>query len=126
VLLQEVGEQAAHAAGRALGPDALARARALWEKLDPALKARPAAQEAAHDVAADPDDEDARAALRLQLKKLLTDDPALASQLAQLIGSGDRTVNVTASGERAVALGGGVVGSTIITGDQPGPRRPRR
>ena len=49
-------------------------------------------------------DEDTRGALRLQLKKL---------QEIKKAG-----INVAAIGDRSVAIGGSVSGSTIITGDK--------
>ncbi|MGQ9666942.1 MAG: hypothetical protein ACUVWB_06460 [Anaerolineae bacterium] len=48
------------------------------------MEARPAAQESA----ADPDDEDTCVALRLQLKKLLAKDEALARQVQQALRNG--------------------------------------
>ena len=80
----------------------------LWEKLRGAIQASPAASEAVDELAARPDDEDLRAVLRVQLKKLLEADPSLADEVARL--------NVTASGDRSVAAGGDISG-TIVTGD---------
>jgi hypothetical protein len=83
------------------------------------MEARPAALEAAQDAAAHPDDEDVLAALRLQLKKLLAEDQALAQELARLLPrSGPAGQTVIASGDRSVAIGGSVNGSVIVTGDQ--------
>ena len=67
-----------------------------------------------------PDDEDAVAALRLQLRKLLEEDTRLAGDLAAIWQKAEaaNVVQVTASGERSVAVGGDVTGSTIVTGDQ--------
>ncbi|MFN4294016.1 MAG: hypothetical protein ACK4JD_07785 [Thermoflexales bacterium] len=84
--LLKMGEKAAEEAGKKLGAEAWERAKALWVRLRPAVVARPAAQEAVQDAAAQPQDEDALAALRRQLKKLLTEDPALAAEIAQLWG----------------------------------------
>jgi hypothetical protein len=82
---------------------------------------RPAAQEAARDLAAAPTDEDAQAALRVQLRKLLADDPALQQELSALLnasGQGTTTTNVNVSGDRSVGVGRDARGGTIITGDQ--------
>ncbi|MDN5271213.1 hypothetical protein QTO31_04445 [Chloroflexus sp. MS-CIW-1] len=82
------------------------------------MEARPAALEAAQDAAAHPDDEDALAALRLQLKKLLAEDDSLAQELARLLPqSGPAGQTVIASGNRSVAIGGNASGNVIITGD---------
>jgi hypothetical protein len=98
----------------------------LWGRLGDRVAARPSAKEAAAELAAAPTDEDARAALRVQIRKLLVEEPALAHELEALLkdaqGSG-ATTTVTASGERSVAIGHDVQGGTIITGNQPRPRR---
>jgi len=112
------GQEAAKKLGEKAGEQGFEQARALWEKLRPKVEAKPAALEAAQDTAAHPDDEDALAALRLQLKKLLAEDESLAKELARLLTqSGPAGQTVTASGSRSVAIGGNVSGSVIVTGD---------
>ena len=71
-------------------------------------------------MAAHPDDDDALASLRLQLRKLLEQDQGLADDLARIWQEAQaaNVVQVTASGERSVAVAGDVTGSTIVTGDQ--------
>lgn len=117
--LLRAGEQAAEAAGAELGGRGWEHAKALWHRLRPAVEARPAAREAVNDVAEAPENEDALAALRLQLKKLLAADDALAHDLAALWRKAEQagavTTTVTA-GERGVAAGRDVSG-TVITGD---------
>ena len=96
-------------------------AQALWDRLFPKMDETPAAGTAVRDAAANPDDADYEAALRVQLRKLLTEDQSLAQQLREVIESGEKAsgnVNVSADGERSVAVGGSVQGSTIVTGDQ--------
>ena len=92
-------------------------AQAIWQKLQPQVAARPSAQEAADDVAHHPDDPDAQAALRLQLKKILEADPALAGAIDQLMQqastSGTRiTQTVTGNNNQAIGqmTGGQVFG----------------
>ena len=98
--------------------EAWEQAKELWAKLKPGLDAKPSALEAAYDAAFMPDDEDAQAALRVQLKKLLTEDQSLAEVMSRWFEQGKGAgVIVNASGERSVAIGGDVAGSTIITGD---------
>lgn len=71
------------------------------------------------DAAAAPQDEDAQAALRLQLKKLLAEDETLTAEVARLWeGAKAAGVTVTALGDRSVAVGGSVSGSVIVTGDR--------
>lgn len=117
--LLKAGEKAAEEAGKKLGSDAWDKAKALWGKLRPKVEAKPAAQEAVKDAAAAPQDEDAQAALRLQLRKILADDQVLAAEVARLWEEAKAAgVTVTALGDRSVAVGGGVSGSVIVTGDR--------
>jgi len=117
--LLKAGEKAAEEVGEKLGGDAWEQAKALWSKLRPKIEAKPAAQEAAQDAAAEPDDPDAQAALRLQLKKLPTEDETRAGEIARLWKETQAAgVTVTAFGDRSAAIGGSVSGSTIITGDR--------
>jgi len=118
------GQEAAKKLGEKAGEGGFEQAKALWEKLRPKIEARPAALEAAQDAAAHPDDEDALAALRLQLKKLLAEDEALAQEMTRLLEQARAAgKNVTASGSRSVAIGGNVSGSVIVTGDNNNVQR---
>ena len=85
--LLKAGEKAAEEAGRKLGAAAWEQAQALWARLRPKVEARPALKEAVADAAANPRDEDALAALRLQLRKLLEEDPALQEEVLRLMQS---------------------------------------
>jgi hypothetical protein len=85
--LKLAGQEAAKKLGEKAGEQGFEQAKALWDKLRPKIEARPAALEAAQDAAAHPDDEDALAALRLQLKKLLAEDDSLAQELARLLAA---------------------------------------
>src|SRR3954469_17621872 len=114
--LLDAGRDAADRAAGALGEKLWEHARGIWARLGPAFDERPAAREAAGDVAARPDDERARTALTWQLEKVLEGDPALAAELATLF-DGARRAGVVASGDRAVAVGGDIADSTVITGD---------
>ena len=118
--LVKAGEKAVEKAADAVSDEAFKYAGALWEKLRPKVDAKPAAKEAAEDAAAHPDNEDAVASLRRQLEKLLEEDRGLADDVARIWqeAKAANVVQVTASGERSVAVGGDVTGSTIVTGDQ--------
>jgi hypothetical protein len=120
--LLKLGESTATEMGKELGAEAGSWARELWQRLAGPLSAKPAAREAVEDVARNPDDEDARAALRLQLRKLLAEDEALAGELGRLLHEWSQdpraSVQVTAKGERSVAIGGDAAHSRISTGDQ--------
>jgi hypothetical protein len=91
------------------------RAEELWEKISPRIQAKPAAMEAATDLAKMPEDTDARVAFSFQMRKLLAADDDLARDVANLLI--DSGVHVTASGDRSVAANT-VADSIIMTGDQ--------
>ena len=114
--LTRAGEQVTTQAAQALGRGAWEHAQRLWSRLSGAVASRPAAREAADDVAADPQDAEATVALVRQLRKILESDPALAREVEQLLGEA-RQAGVVASGARSVAVGGNVANSAIVTGD---------
>jgi hypothetical protein len=114
------GQKVAEGVGSELGEHGEELARALWEQLKPRVEGRPASKEAVQDAALNPKDADAQAALRVQLRKLLTEDPVLAEELTRILNK-DRpagsVITVTASGAGAVAAGRDIQAGTIITGD---------
>lgn len=115
---EKLGEQVGKKLVPGLGTRAWQTAQTLWGKLRPKVAAQPAAQEAVQEVVQNPNDADAHAALRLQLKKILAEDETLARELAPLVQTLQHThVTVIASGERSVAVGGSVSGSVISMGD---------
>lgn len=117
--LLKAGEKAAEETGKTVAAQSLEWGKSLWSKLKPKVEAKSDALEAAQDIAQDPDDTDAQAALRRQLRKLLAEDESLADEVSRWLEKGKAAgVNVTASGERSVAIGGNVKGSTIVTADQ--------
>ncbi|GHH82318.1 hypothetical protein GCM10017771_06150 [Streptomyces capitiformicae] len=88
--------------------------QAVWHRRDD--QSRAALESAVADAAAEPEDDDASAALRVQIKKALREDEELRRELASLLPSGSTgTVTVTASGTRAIAAGGNI--GIAITGD---------
>jgi hypothetical protein len=122
--LLKFGDKAAEAAAKKIGGDTWEYTKSLWAKIWPKLEASPAAKEAISDAASMPDDEDALAALRLQIRKLLTQDQGLAREIAGLIEERQQAgVSVIVSGERAVGIGGDMSGGTINTGDSPKPQQ---
>ena len=117
--LLKAGEKAAEETGKAVAGQSWEWGKSLWTKLKPRVEANPAALVAAQDVAQAPEDGDLQAALRVQLKKLLTEDQSLAEEVSRWLEQGKAAgINVSAIGERSVAIGGSVTGSTISTGDQ--------
>jgi hypothetical protein len=120
--LMQSGANLAEDAVRALGREAWQHAQQLWAKLRPGIEGKPAAQEAARDVAEAPEDPRARGALELQIEKLLAADQQLADELTRLWQHGEGSRLVVASGDRAVAVGGDVKQSVIQTGERGGGR----
>jgi hypothetical protein len=60
-------------------------AQAIWEKLGSKIAAKVAAQEAAIDIANRPEDKDLQASLRVQLKKILDQDPELSAAIDRIL-----------------------------------------
>ena len=117
--LLKAGETAAEETGKAVAGRSWEWAKSLWTRLKPKVEAKPGALEVAQDAAQDPKDQDAQAAFRRLLKKLLTEDQSLAEEVIRWLEQGKAAgITVTAAGERSVAIGGNVKGSTLITGDQ--------
>ncbi len=117
--LLKAGEKAAEETGKTVAGQSWEWAKSLWTKLKPKVEAKPAALEAAQDVAQSPDNKDLQAVLRVQLGKLLTEDQSLAEEVSRLLEQGKAAgIHVFAAGERSVAIGGDVNSSTIVTGDQ--------
>ncbi|MEH2241108.1 hypothetical protein [Nostoc sp.] len=83
--LLNVGNKAVEGASKKVGEDVWIKAKAIWDKLHPKVEAKEAAKEAATDVAQKPEDEDLQASLRVQLKKILEADTALAEEIAQIL-----------------------------------------
>ena len=83
--LLNVGNKAVEGASQKVGEDVWNKAKAIWAKLYPKVEAKEAAKEAATDVAQKPEDEDLQASLRVQLKKILEADTALAEEIAKIL-----------------------------------------
>ena len=115
-LLQPAGRVASQAAD-AIGDKTWEYAQRVWEKLACRVAERPAAREAAEDVAAAPDDGDAQRVLVYQLRKLLERDTGLAVELEDLMAEAAQHVEIRVVGDRNVSIAARVDGSTIITGD---------
>jgi hypothetical protein len=120
-LLHKTAEGGASEAGKRLTGAGWDLAHGLWGKLAPKVENDPATLQIIEQVAAAPEDADAEAMLRFQLRRMLEADPSLSHEVAQFLQqhAGATTVtNVTASGERSIGIGGNVIGGSIQTGDQ--------
>jgi hypothetical protein len=105
--------------------DAWRSAKAIWARLRPAIRGDFRANEAVLELSAAPENEDLRAQLRVQLRRLLSDDDELASSLVELLKALPQPkVSVTGIVNRGDVRGGqqfGIVGQ-VHQGSQ---RRPR-
>jgi hypothetical protein len=104
--LVKAGEAAAEAMGEKL-PDVAGK---VWNFIAAKLKGKPAAEEAAKDLRAKPQDEDNQAAFRKELKKALEADPAFADELKKLLEAAERE-----TGQTILNLGSGAVGTGSAT-----------
>src|SRR5713226_7778564 len=79
--LLKVGEGLGTRAAQLMEDKGWNLASQLWGRLGSKVDARPSAREAAADLAAQPTDDDAQAVLRVQIKKLLAEEPELQRDL---------------------------------------------
>lgn len=86
--------------------------QAVWRRRDD--QGRVELEAAIQGTAEAPDDADAAAALRQQIKRALREDAELLAELTRMLSAAGETVNVTASGERSIAAK--TIG-TAVTGD---------
>jgi acyl-CoA reductase-like NAD-dependent aldehyde dehydrogenase len=85
--------------------------QAVWRRRDE--QGRAELEAAVQDAAEAPEDEDAAAAVRQQVKRALREDAELRAELARMLPAPE-TVTVTASGERSIAA---KTITTAVTGD---------
>jgi hypothetical protein len=116
------GKELVEEAGKALNVELVKK---LWGKLRPRVEEKPVAAEAAQEVARAPEDGDALGALRIQLRKILESDPALAAELAGLAEAGGTRITyqgqvqgagtlVQGSGNVAAGAGGIAAGRDVV------------
>ncbi|MEU7060297.1 hypothetical protein [Streptomyces sp. NPDC046197] len=86
--------------------------QAVWRRRGE--RGRAELEAAVQNAAQAPDDEDAAAAVRQQIKRALREDAELLAELARMLPAAGETVTVTASGERSIAAK--AIG-TAVTGD---------
>ena len=109
-----------------IGADVWEKVKAIWQRLQPEIESKPSALEAAKDLAESSEDEDLRAALRVQLKKILSTDLKLAAELAHLLAETEPQAghHVEVHGDGAAAVGNRAVaagkGGVAIGGDVRG------
>ncbi|MGW5307729.1 hypothetical protein ACWERF_27835 [Streptomyces griseoluteus] len=84
----------------------------VWRRRD--AQGRAELEAAVQDAAEAPEDADAAAAVRQQVKRALREDAELLAELVRMLPAVGETVTVTASGERSIAAK--TIG-TAVTGD---------
>ena len=115
-------------AAEEIGKTAVAK---LWTAIEKKFDTKAAAKEALEDLLKNPKDEDTHVVFRVQLKKLLEEDNAFASDLASLLKSAGSDYKAQVIGGGAIAQGagakavgaggimieGGMSGSNIVVGN---------
>jgi histone deacetylase complex regulatory component SIN3 len=114
--LVKAGESATADVIKDIGISAWEKSVSLWSKIKPKFNDNPKLKEAVQEVVDNNLDKDAQAMLRLQLKKILMQDPILLNELSKLVQDNSLKVNVSASGKGSVAAGENIIDSTVITG----------
>ncbi|MBS1225880.1 MAG: hypothetical protein H6R24_2558 [Proteobacteria bacterium] len=124
--LIKAGEKGVEMIGGKMGVGVWETAKAIWQR----LSSNPSIELAAREVASAPGDQDAQAALRYQLRKVLAADEQLALALARLLEEGSQSASyhhAEVHGEGAVAQGPGAVaagkGGVAVGGDVHGDVR---
>jgi formylglycine-generating enzyme required for sulfatase activity/energy-coupling factor transporter ATP-binding protein EcfA2 len=113
---KKAGEKALEEVGKKAGGEAFEGAKKVWGRIRGKVEEKPEAAEAVRDLAADPDDPDLQAALRVQLKKILGADAGLAGEVAKLLqaveihGSENAVAQVRGSRNVVVQGSGNTVG----------------
>ena len=115
--LVKIGEGAATETGKKLLGGAWDSTKALWDKLRTKVETKPAALEAAQDLATNPNDADSQATLRNQLKKLLNEDQSFATEIEQLFNKAKEVSGSQVSATHGgIAFGDNATGNIAITG----------
>lgn len=84
--LLDLSAKAAEEAAKKFGSDTSWKlAQKIWVKLHHKVEAQESAKEAAKDVASDPNNQDYQTALKVQLQKILSLDPTLEKEIAELM-----------------------------------------
>ena len=115
--LGKVGENIASDAAKKIGSSAWTQALSVWSKLKSEISTNFSLEQSIQDLADNPSDSDAQAALRLQIKKVLSAD----NQLLQEFNSSfqhQSTGNTVTASEGSIAAGGNISDNVIILGDR--------
>ena len=119
---EKAGEAAGQKVGEKVGEQSAVQAGKIWQRLWPKVEKKAAAKEAAEDVASDPNDADAVAALRQQLKKILAGDAVLAAEVEGLLKEAEaeagNRMQVQGDGNQVIgSMSGNAKAVGSVTGD---------
>lgn len=109
----EAGKSAAGKIGELATEKGWDKAQALWSK----ISGHSDVKKAAETLAKLPEDADALAALRLQIKLVLDSNADLVAAIENLLSEHHETRHVSTQGSRSITIGGNSNNSVIITGD---------
>jgi hypothetical protein len=115
--VKEMGEELIETLGKTAGKQVVS----LMKMISSKSKGDPVAENALGEFVQAPQDQDAQAALRLQLRNMLIQDEAFAQDLRRLLESEEsdakEQVRITVEGSRNVVMSEGDVQAPIISGD---------
>lgn len=116
--LIDKGRRFGETAVSAVQAEAWEFAKRIWDRLGEAVGARPEGQAAAEEVAKNPGDEQALAALQEQIDLLLAEDARLAEQIAALLATPEAAAVEVSASRGSFASAGDVKDSQIVIGNQ--------
>ncbi len=120
------GDEAVREATRRFGGAVIERARGLWDRVRGSAPEPERLDAAAADAAAAPQDPDALAALRLQVRRALEAAPHMAQLWQQEAEAILQATGSARGGDRSVVNTGIIRDSTIITGEGNRVEQPAR
>lgn len=83
--LLTMGTKTAEGASQKVGEDVWNKAKVIWGKLQPKVEAKEEAKKAAAEAAKNLEDQDFQGAFRKELKQILTAEPELVKEIAQIL-----------------------------------------
>lgn len=115
--VKKAGEKAFEKAGEKLTETGWEKAGKIWGKIRPVAEKKPATLETLAKVSEHPEDPKSETVLEWSIQELLRDMPdEILVDLKQIVNEGTNTINL-ASGDRSIAINGGVENSVINSGD---------
>ena len=94
-LIEKVGNPILESAASKIGEDTWTKAKAIWAKLQPKVRANAAAKIATEKLAQKPDNKTWQAALTEELESILKHDSTLANAIAEILGEEAENIGTT-------------------------------